>query len=645
MPQPNELPNDLIIEGRTYKKTDTLIQFGGQVKRDRKGHYGGHLVLFGSPDEKDLYGDYFTSGTDYDLQEGQRSATYYQHSFDYHFKSSVLGRATLGMDDLGIWIDTQVQIRDEYLEALDQMIADGMMGWSSGTAGHLVEYQRTGKAYWIKRWPLGLDASITPSPADPRQSVATLKSLQSEWAKQFGTAPREADVEPLRFYSFRGLWEARNPTPKAAPEDVEALEGTAELTVEAQPATPIHITLSVEGNMPENQELSLESLNNRIDEFSGQMSEILSYIKGQPNLRRAGYVTDDGGDKDPNVRSFGDFCLAVMRGDTKRLRSVYKSHQNSDVAVKTDMVEDSGNLGGWAIPEDFDTRLLQATLKASSFLSLVPRIPVTLPSGRWPYLDIFTAPTAGGGGTAESAGITSAGRAEGGAYTETNANLEQLEWRVNDAITGSIQVSKELRRDVGALEGLLYRLVAINDQAKQEYFVLRGNGGAQPLGILNSDALIDVTPSTNNLFSWIDALTMLSRLHIMDESTVTWLIHQSLIPDIGTMEVGTAGGAVFVANMSAGVPMPLLGYPARKTQHLPQANNSGDAILVDFSAYQIWDLGGAYMDFSEHVGFLNGLDTWRFGRYMDGKPLWRSEITLSDPQGAFTVSPFIRHND
>lgn len=627
-----------------YLKSDTLVQFGSQIKRHRQGHYGGHLVLYGSPEEKDLYGDYFTSGTDFDLQD-MKCAVYYQHTFDYHFKSAVLGRATLGADDLGIWIDTQIQIRDEYLEALDQMVAESMMGWSSGTAGHLVEYQRTGKAFWVKRWPLGLDASITPSPADPRQAVTTMKFLQDEWRRRYRSQDDEGQV---RFFSFKGFLEVLKQRPQEGFRSAEVLESPAEVSVSVPTGvTSVQVKFTVEDDMPEqeNQELSLQSLKAQNDALSAQLGEIMDYIKGQPNLRRAGYVTDDGGAADPHIRSFGDFCLAVMRGDTKRLRTIYKSHQQADMAIKTDMVEDSGNLGGWAIPEDFDARLLQASLKASAFLGLIPRINVTLPAGRWPYLDIFTAPTAGGGGTAESAGITGAVRAEGGSYTETNPNLEQLEWRVSDVIAGSIQVSKELRRDVGALEGLLTRLVAINDQSKQEYFVLNGNGVNQPLGVLQSDALIDVTPATNNLFSWVDALTMLSRFWAVDDSAATWLIHPSVIPDVGSMEVGTAGGAVFQANLSAGLPMPLLGYSMRKSQHLAQANSSGDALLIDWSCYQIWDMGGAYMDFSEHVGFLNGLDTWRFGRYMDGKPLWRSEITLSSPGSAYTMSPFIRHND
>jgi HK97 family phage major capsid protein len=51
------------------------------------------------------------------------------------------------------------------------------MGWSSGTAGHLVEREEKGASAHILHWPLGLDASITPTPAEYRNSAVSLKSL------------------------------------------------------------------------------------------------------------------------------------------------------------------------------------------------------------------------------------------------------------------------------------------------------------------------------------------------------------------------------------------------------------------------------------------------------------------------------------
>ena len=53
----------------------------------------------------------------------------------------------------------------------------GKLGWSSGTASHLVMREQDGAAHRVKRWPLGLDASLTHTPAEPRNSVMPLKSL------------------------------------------------------------------------------------------------------------------------------------------------------------------------------------------------------------------------------------------------------------------------------------------------------------------------------------------------------------------------------------------------------------------------------------------------------------------------------------
>jgi hypothetical protein len=42
---------------------------------------------------------------------------------------------------------------------------------------------------------------------------------------------------------------------------------------------------------------------------------------------------------------------------------------------------------------------------------------------------------------------------------------------------------------------------------------------------------------------------------------------------------------------------------------------------------------------------LNELGTWRFSQRQDGQPWLKNVITLADPQGSYTMSPFISHND
>ena len=48
---------------------------------------------------------------------------------------------------------------------------------------------------------------------------------------------------------------------------------------------------------------------------------------------------------------------------------------------------------------------------------------------------------------------------------------------------------------------------------------------------------------------------------------------------------------------------------------------------------------------SQLFGFLTDQGTWRFTVRQDGKPWLQKPITLADPTGSYTVSPFVNHND
>jgi len=165
---------------------DGLVAFGGEVKDLGGGKVGGYLVMFGSPTQTDLTGDYFTKDTDFGVEwetdgTGGSSAVYYAHALD-----PVVGKrrletkgATLRRDDVGVWIEAQLKQRDDYERAIAAMAAKGKLGWSSGTALHLVEKQpiKDSGAFEITYWALGLDASLTPRPAEPRCVAVPLKSL------------------------------------------------------------------------------------------------------------------------------------------------------------------------------------------------------------------------------------------------------------------------------------------------------------------------------------------------------------------------------------------------------------------------------------------------------------------------------------
>lgn len=164
---------------------EALVFQGSAVKALGDGKVGGYLVLFGDADSADLDGEFFTAETDFDIPAGGTKSTsiYYHHGLDPVLKKRKLGSGEIGTDEIGVWLRGTLNMRDAYEQAVYKLVEQGKMGWSSGTMPHLIEREPVGKATHIKSWPLGGDASLTVTPADPRQHAIPLKA---------------ADVVPLK---------------------------------------------------------------------------------------------------------------------------------------------------------------------------------------------------------------------------------------------------------------------------------------------------------------------------------------------------------------------------------------------------------------------------------------------------------------
>lgn len=163
---------------------DALIWFGGEVKAlDEKGKVGGHLVLFGSVEQTDATAarDFFTKETDFDRDFPSTVGVRYRHGFDVKMGTRKIGRGQMGVDDAGLWIEAQLAMRDEYEEHIYSLVRAGKLGWSSGSAAHMVEREpikQNGRivAHRVLQWPIA-EASLTPNPGEPRNVAVALKSL------------------------------------------------------------------------------------------------------------------------------------------------------------------------------------------------------------------------------------------------------------------------------------------------------------------------------------------------------------------------------------------------------------------------------------------------------------------------------------
>jgi len=156
---------------------DWLIADGSSIKLTADGSVEGLLVVFGTPDQTDLVGDYFDATTDFG--QHRTSLIWLNHAMPIKTPSGVIhiddpiGEAELEITDAGVIVRGLLDAKYRYLAQIAPEL-----GWSSGTAAHLVRrVTKTATATHIVRWPLGLDASITPTPAEPRTMIKSLTSL------------------------------------------------------------------------------------------------------------------------------------------------------------------------------------------------------------------------------------------------------------------------------------------------------------------------------------------------------------------------------------------------------------------------------------------------------------------------------------
>jgi phage head maturation protease len=161
---------------------DLLTVYSDAIKSDRLGSVKGYLVRFGSPDTTDLEGDYFTQSTDFGfpIKAGERVPlnVYYHHGMDKMIGKKSIGTGYVKMDETGLWYEAQLDMADSYGEMIAKLCKQGKMGYSSGAAGHMVERKSVGKASEITRWCIA-EASITPTPAEYRNSVKSLEDMYS----------------------------------------------------------------------------------------------------------------------------------------------------------------------------------------------------------------------------------------------------------------------------------------------------------------------------------------------------------------------------------------------------------------------------------------------------------------------------------
>lgn len=220
--------------------------------------------------------------------------------------------------------------------------------------------------------------------------------------------------------------------------------------------------------------------------------------------------------------------------------------------------------------------------------------------------------------------------------TATDIELEQIELSL-EKLTGMVYISEELQKwGNPAIMPLIDIAFDVGLNRALSGAFLRGTGAGKPLGILNTDAKIEIAAETNQAsgtFLLDNMLNMQARLYAVDEDpTGIWFANRTLLPQLAKLVLpgGTASTPMF---MTSALPKPtytLMGLPMKFSTLNSAAGVVGDIVLTDPSQYFIGRpaSGEAVEQASSiHVAFIYGQSAFKFTTWIAGQPAWRTTFT------------------
>ena len=344
------------------------------------------------------------------------------------------------------------------------------------------------------------------------------------------------------------------------------------------------------------------------------------------------------GDGDPQGRTFGDWCLAVARGDRHYLEKHYGS-RFVEYAGKAALAEASGVTGGYTVPPEFYQQLMTIMAEETFIRPRAFVVPMAAASMQIPYLDVSTVQAAGV--SPFFGGVQMYWTAEAQTRTETEPQFKQMELKAWELSGYSVSSNVLLQDSVIGLEKFLMTLFARSLAWFEEYAFLQGNGAGKPQGMLTAPAAVSLTRAGANLVQFADVAGMWAKLLPISWGKAVWTCSPSVVPQLLQLKDG-ANRAIFISIDQGATKTPtwsLLGRPAFATEKVPALGTKGDMNLLDPGYYVIGDRMQIEIAASEHVNFLKNQMTWRVVERVDGQPWLDKPVTLQDM--ATQVSPFV----
>ncbi len=312
------------------------------------------------------------------------------------------------------------------------------------------------------------------------------------------------------------------------------------------------------------------------------------------------------------------------------------------VRAPTGAGEIDPSAGGFLVQTDFATAVFMRAYDMGEILSRVQKMPLSTAANsiKIPAVDETSRATGSRWGGVQSYWI-----AEGVAPTTTKPKFRLVELDLKK-LASLMYVTDELLADTSVLTTIAGQAFSEEIMFMTEDGIFEGTGAGQPLGVMNSPALVtqakEIGQATKTIV-YENITNMWSHCWIRSQSDAIWFVNQDTIPQLQgiSLAIGSAGSPAYLPPGGlSGLPYgTLLGRPVIPIEYASTLGTVGDITLQDLSQYVLADKGGVQAASSMHVAFNTDEMVFRFTYRVDGEPIWHAPLTPF--KGLSTKSPFV----
>lgn len=369
------------------------------------------------------------------------------------------------------------------------------------------------------------------------------------------------------------------------------------------------------------------------DESIGRAEKLLAIEPDDRSTEKPEVKPTPAKDNEKRFASFGEQLMAAYRAATPG----GKVDERLTTRAASGLNESTPSDGGFLVQQDFVTELLKRTYETGILASKVKKIPISTNANGMKINAIDEDSRANG---SRWGGVQTYWEGEADELTASKPKFRQMELSLKK-LTGLCYATDELLQDAAALEAVIRQAFAEEFGFKIDDAILSGSGEGEPLGILNSGAIVTVAKeaSQTDTITVENLIKMWNRLWSRSRANAVWYINQELEPYLYTLKIGDKPVYIPAGGLSEKPYGTLFGRPVVPIEQCSAAGEVGDIILADIGQYLLIDKGGVKSASSIHVRFLYDENVFRFIYRVDGKPIWTKPLTPY--KGSATVSPFV----